>query len=64
MLRILELLADLKADFHKSKITGVNMAAEQLVNIDALLKCKVGETPFSYLRFLVAAYYMRLEVRK
>jgi len=49
ILRYFELPPELKVNFSKSYVMGVNVGAEFLILVERYLHCRVGSVPFTYL---------------
>jgi len=55
ILRGFEMVSELKVNFHKSCVMGVNVSLEFLEMASNFLNCNVGSLPFTYLGFSVGA---------
>ncbi|XP_071739251.1 uncharacterized mitochondrial protein AtMg01250-like [Rutidosis leptorrhynchoides] len=53
LLKCFKLTSGLKINYHKSNLIGIGVEDVEVKRIASLFRCKVGSTPFMYLRFLV-----------
>jgi hypothetical protein len=60
VLVLFELMSDLKVNFHKSMLVGVNISESWLLEAATALRCKVGKIPFLYLGLPIGGDQRRL----
>ncbi|KAK7290599.1 hypothetical protein RIF29_05137 [Crotalaria pallida] len=61
ILRGFELASGLKINFHKNNVFGINVPSSTLEEASALLHCKIGKFPYSYLGIPIAANARSME---
>jgi len=60
VLLLFEAISDLKVNFHKSMLVGVNISESWLAEASSILNCKVGHVPFMYLGLSIEGNPSRL----